>query len=198
MPPSVALQLWLGIAVLLITPGPTNTLLAAAGMQSGARRAMPLIAAELGGYLASISAWGWLVTRASDELAWAPLCLRVLSVGYVVALAVRMWRASAQAALDSSAPVSMRSLFVATLLNPKAMLFASAIFPAAAFTGLAAYLPAMALFALALLPIALGWIVLGASLASGRRSVLGPRRLHRIAAIVLGVFALRLAWGLVR
>jgi threonine/homoserine/homoserine lactone efflux protein len=198
MLPPMALQLWLGIAVLLITPGPTNTLLAAAGMQSGARRAMPLIVAELSGYLASISAWGWLVTRASGELAWAPFCLRVLSIGYVAALAVRMWRASAQAALTRSAPVSMQSLFVATLLNPKSMLFASAIFPAAAFTALAAYLPAMTLFALALLPIALGWILLGASLGSGRRSVLSPRQMHRIAAVVLGVFALRLAWGLVR
>ncbi|KND61951.1 CmaU [Candidatus Burkholderia verschuerenii] len=194
----MALQLWLGIAVLLITPGPTNTLLAAAGMQSGARRAMPLIMAELAGYLASISAWGWLVTRIADGFAWVPLCLRILSVGYVAILAVRMWRASAQAGLAHGAPVSMRSLFVATLLNPKAMLFASAIFPAAAFTALAAYLPAMSLFTLALLPVALGWIMLGAGLGRGRRSVLGTQRMYRIAAFVLGLFALWLALSLIQ
>jgi threonine/homoserine/homoserine lactone efflux protein len=45
-----------GIIVVLITPGPTNTLLAAAGLRHGVRPSLPLIAGELAGYLVSISA----------------------------------------------------------------------------------------------------------------------------------------------
>jgi threonine/homoserine/homoserine lactone efflux protein len=38
-----------GIIVVLITPGPTNTLLGAAGLRHGVQRSLPLIAAELAG-----------------------------------------------------------------------------------------------------------------------------------------------------
>ncbi|SAK46672.1 putative transmembrane protein [Caballeronia hypogeia] len=57
---SQATLLLLGIVVILVTPGPTNTLLAAAGLRRGVKRAMPLVGAELGGYFIAISAWGYL------------------------------------------------------------------------------------------------------------------------------------------
>ena len=48
----------LGIIIVLIMPGPTNTLLAAAGLRQGVKRAARLAGAELAGYVASISVWG--------------------------------------------------------------------------------------------------------------------------------------------
>ena len=77
-----------GIIVVLITPGPTNTLLAAAGLRQGVRRSLPLIAAELAGYLLSISVWGHFLARAAHALPWLPSLLRVAAGVYIAYLAV--------------------------------------------------------------------------------------------------------------
>ncbi|EMR4172488.1 LysE family translocator, partial [Pseudomonas aeruginosa] len=54
----------LGTAAILLTPGPTNTLLAAAGLAQGFRRAAPLVGFELAGYLVGITAWGLFLASA--------------------------------------------------------------------------------------------------------------------------------------
>lgn len=185
----------LGIIVVLITPGPTNTLLAAAGLRQGARRSLPLIGAELTGYLVSISAWGRFLAHAAHTLPWLPSVLRIASGLYIAWLAVDMWRA-AVALPDSAQPANgPRALFVATLLNPKALLFAGTIFPSIAFENVASYAFAMSLFACLLVPIALAWIAFGAALGSGRLKWLDPVKMQRGASIVLGMFSLSLAWA---
>ena len=47
------------VSGILFTPGPTNTLLATAGLQSGWARAGKLIPFELAGYVVAISVWGY-------------------------------------------------------------------------------------------------------------------------------------------
>ena len=129
-----------GIVVVLITPGPTNTLLASAGLRQGVRRSLPLIAAELAGYLVAISVWGRFLAQAAHALPWLSVLLRVAAGTYIAWLAVDMWRA-AVALPDSTQKASgTLRLFIATLLNPKALLFAGTIFPAAAFVLWPAYL----------------------------------------------------------
>ena len=184
-----------GIIVVLITPGPTNTLLAAAGLRQGVRRSLPLIAAELAGYLVSISVWGHFLAQAAHALPWLPSLLRVAAGVYIAYLAVDMWRAAV--ALPDSTPRAsgLRTLFVATLLNPKGLLFAGTIFPAVAFTHVPAYAIAMLMFAGLLVPIALAWIAFGAALGSGKLTWLYPVKMQRGASIVLGVFSLSLAWA---
>jgi threonine/homoserine/homoserine lactone efflux protein len=105
-----------------------------------------------------------------------------------------MWRAAV--ALPDSTPRTggMRTLFVATLLNPKGLLFAGTIFPAIAFTQMQAYVFAMLVFACLAVPIALVWIAFGAALGSGKLW-LDPVKMQRGASIVLGVFSLSLAWA---
>ena len=192
---SATALLALGIIVVLITPGPTNTLLAAAGLRQGARRSLPLIAAELAGYLVSISAWGGFLAHAAHSLPWLPSVLRIASGLYIAWLAVDMWRA-AVALPDSVQPTNgPRALFVATLLNPKALLFAGTIFPAVAFENLGSYAFSMSLFASLLAPIAFAWISFGAALGSGRLKWLDPVKMQRAASIVLGMFSLSLAWA---
>jgi threonine/homoserine/homoserine lactone efflux protein len=183
-----------GIIVVLITPGPTNTLLAAAGLRQGVQRSLPLIAAELAGYLVSISAWGRFLAHAAHALPWLPSLLRVAAGLYIAYLAVDMWRAAVALPDSSQRTGGMRALFVATLLNPKGLLFAGTIFPAVAFTQMPAYVAAMLTFACLAVPVALAWIAFGAALGSGKLW-LDPVKMQRGASIVLGVFSLSLAWA---
>ena len=47
------------VAAILLTPGPTNTLLASSGIQVGFRKTFRLIPAEAFGYLIAITFWGF-------------------------------------------------------------------------------------------------------------------------------------------
>ncbi|WP_233856543.1 LysE family translocator [Paraburkholderia sp. HD33-4] len=184
-----------GIVVVLVTPGPTNTLLAAAGLRDGLRRALPLIAAELAGYLVSISAWGRFFAHAAQAWPWLPSLLRVAASAYIAWLALDMWRAAVALPGSTQRAGNARTLFVATLLNPKGLLFGGTIFPAAAFMHLPAYLLAMGMFAGLAAPIALAWIAFGAALGSGRLGRLEPVKVQRGASIVLGAFSVSLVWA---
>lgn len=197
-PMSNTLLFALGVAIVLITPGPTNTLLAAAGWQRGVRRAAPLAGAELAGYVVSISVWGGFLVHVEHSLSWLPLLVRIASCLYVAYLAVRMWRTSLMVRASSQADIGPRTLFVATLLNPKALLFAGTVFPPAAFAQEADYLAAMSVFSLLLLPIGLAWIAFGAALGSGRLTWISAKGMQRCASLVLAAFSLSLAWSLLR
>ena len=186
------------IAVVLAMPGPTNTLLAAAGLRQGFGRSARLAGAELAGYIVSISLWGRFLEQASQSLPWLPVAARIASSIYIACLAVRMWRTARTAPSAARQVIGMRTLFVATLLNPKGILFASAIFPPAAFWSLPAYLTAMAIFSALLVPIGLAWIAFGASLGSEKMRWIDPAQVQRGASVILGVFSLTLAWAAFR
>ena len=116
-----------GIAVvtLLSTPGPTNTLLATAGANGGFRRSLPLLLGELAGYNISINAIGSLLaSRIAGSDARAALSLA--AAAYLAITAVRLWRAPIE---THRITVSLRQVFIATLLNPKALVFALVIVP---------------------------------------------------------------------
>ena len=187
-----------GVAVILAMPGPTNTLLAAAGMRHGFRRSARLTGAELAGYLVSITVWGRFLGEAAQVLPWLPGVVRVASSLYIAYLAWRMWRAAAAVPSAAQQMIGMRTLFVATLLNPKGILFASAIFPAHAFQSLHAYLAAMGVFALLLVPIGLMWVLFGAMLGGERLKWVDPATMQRGASVVLGLFSATLAWSVFR
>ncbi|SAK46666.1 LysE family protein [Caballeronia hypogeia] len=120
--------------------------------------------------------------------------MRIACSVYIAYLAVTMWRTAVALPSSAQKAVGMRALFVTTLLNPKAMLFASAIFPASAFAVPADYLQTMSIFAAALVPIGFLWIVFGAALGIGRLAWLSPERVQRGASLVLATFSVALAW----
>lgn len=171
-------------ALLLLTPGPTNTLLALSGAQSGVRRSLQLIPAELAGYLLAIAAWGFALASAGDVLPWLPPVLRIAAALYLLILAMRLWRIAPNTMGRSA--VSPGRLFMTTLLNPKALIFAGGIFPIASFADPLTFVFAFGVFTATLLPVAVAWIVLGASLRGGIGQGIAARR---GVALLLVLFA---------
>ncbi|WP_010626443.1 LysE family translocator [Halomonas sp. KM-1] len=180
---------------LLITPGPTNTLLAASGSQRGMRASVSLIPAELAGYLLAIALWGSVLGSLGERWEWLTVTLRIASALYIAYLALRMWRSATDMEVAAKAVVSHSGLFLATLLNPKALLFAAAIFPQSAFRGPVEFVLPALLFSLLLIPIAAFWIAFGTAVASGRLTWLSPFVIQRGAAVVLAGFSLSLGWS---
>lgn len=184
-----------GIALVLAMPGPTNTLLAAVGMRQGFARSARLTGAELAGYLVSITVWGRFLGQAAQIVPWLPTAVRIASSVYIAWLAWRMWHAARAVPSAAQQVIGLRTLFTATLLNPKGILFASTIFPAAAFTSLSGYAICMAVFSMLLVPIGLGWVLFGAMLGGERLKGIDPARMQRAASIVLGAFSVTVAWS---
>lgn len=168
------------VFALLAVPGPTNTLLAASGATVGVRRSLRLVPAELAAYTLSI---GVLIAALGPLMVRYPMAAAAAQLGialYLLAAAVRFWACGAH---GEQGGVSVRCVFVTTLINPKGLIFALTIFPHEALAR------AFALFALICVPVACGWIALGdrAGRLGGRFAT--PRRVYRITAAAHVVFA---------
>ena len=169
------LELSLAILALLVTPGPTNTLMFLAGAERGLTRALRLIPAELAGYLLTVVP---LVLAGAPLLQAHPGARAALAAGlWVAVLALRLWRLPR--ADENRGTIGAASVFTTTLLNPKALIFGLVLLPhpdhAAAN---------IANFALQVVAVALLWQAGGAFL--GRST--GPRMpvLRRAASLWLG------------
>jgi threonine/homoserine/homoserine lactone efflux protein len=176
----------LAVLALLLSPGPTNTLIALGGATRGFRRSLPLIGAELSGYLAAIVPLAlvgrpWL--EAHPRLA---LAVRGLAALWILYLAVRLWH---QPVAGAAGLITFRRVFVTTLLNPKALVIGLALLPATSAAGL---VPWLLLFAAGVIAVASAWIAAGALVGRGSAGGLPPL-VRRIAAGYLGVVAAGLA-----
>lgn len=183
------------VATILLTPGPTNTLLASSGVQVGLRKSIRLIPAEVFGYVISITAWGMLIGKVSTTFPLIPTLLKLLSACYIVYLAIKLWYTANQQIELEQPTIRPRELFCATLLNPKALLFASAVFPAAAWVNVHTYLLHMLTYLALITPIALFWIFLGSVLASNKVRWLNQSNLQRTASLVLVSFSIPLSYS---
>ncbi|WP_038343123.1 LysE family translocator [Acinetobacter sp. A47] len=183
------------VITILLTPGPTNTLLASSGIQVGLRKSLLLIPAEAVGYILAISAWGMLIGKVSATLPLLPTFLKLLSAVYIIFLAIKLWRTANQDVVLNQPTIRPKELLCATLLNPKALLFASAIFPAAAWKSQHIYLAHMSTFVGLILPIALFWICVGALLATKKVNWLSQAKLQRTACVLLVSFAIPISYS---
>ncbi|MGZ0701167.1 LysE family translocator [Pseudomonas piscis] len=186
-------------SLILIVPGPSNTLLLASGFKFGVLRSLPLALVEMLGYTVSICTWGWGLVLLSQDHPWLIHLIKLCCACYIAALALKTWKTSGidahQADRFENWP---RHLLIATLLNPKGLIFASVIFPASSFASVAGFAGALGAFFVALAPIALLWISLGAGIRAqyfGRVS--GPL-FSRVTAIVLALFSATLTYTVVR
>ena len=170
----------LACLLILITPGPTNTLLAAAGAAMGWRQALLLPIAEALGYAVAIG----LFVAATGLLAGVPLAMPVLKVVAAIWLmitAASLWSQPVVPEATGRAGAFGRVLMT-TLLNPKAMLVGTILVP-----GMMphAVVPAVAAFAVLSLLAGAGWVLLGAMLPAGLR-----RYSYKGAAMIVSGFAL--------
>jgi threonine/homoserine/homoserine lactone efflux protein len=172
----------LAVLTVLATPGPTNTLLATGAAVKGVRASLPLLLAELAGYLVTVNLVGWLLR---PLLASEPVIGAVLKVSvaiYLVFTAVRLWRDAGRTAAGDG-PIGWWRLFIATMLNPKGLVFALVIIPFGR-PQIGGYLLA---FVAAVLIMGFAWLVAGrlVGLAAGNRRYLVPRA----SSVVLVGFA---------
>lgn len=184
-----ALIFLFGTIVILLTPGPTNTLLAAAGLWQGSRSAVPLLAFELAGYLIGISVWGVLLTSMLSNYPWLSISVRIVCSCYLFYVAVQMWGNTPKAAVSIPGSITGTTVFMTTLLNPKGLLFASTSFPPHAFDNIQVYLTTIALFSCVAVPIGTAWITLGAIVGSRHLMCLDTLKLHRMVALVICFFS---------
>lgn len=190
--------LFVGLVItILITPGPTNTLLASSGIQVGIKSSLKLIPSEVLGYFIAISLWGLFIQSVSDTFPWLLSVLKLISATYIAFLAVKLWLTSTDSIQQNQSTISIKNLFFATLLNPKALLFASVVFPATAWTGLHQYIVHMATFLALIIPIAFLWVVFGSVLISNKVKWLNQRNLQRGAALILMCFCMPLGYSAV-
>lgn len=174
----------LAAASLLAIPGPTNTLLATSGAGVGVARSLPLLAAELGGYLLSILLLRSVLGPFMQAVPIAAMVLRLVVSAYLICLACMLWRHGAHA---DRAPVSFRGVLITTLLNPKAVIFAFTLLP----LQLAAFglFPWLGLLTVLIVTIGSAWIALGAALGRGLQGVGRPLLVYRLSAVALVVLA---------
>lgn len=176
------LSFLLAAALILATPGPTNVLLATSGAISGFRASLYLLVGAACGYLIAIYAVRLVLGPVIEQFPALAIALKVAIALYLVFLAIMLWRRPL--VIDEAArPVTLSNVFVTTLLNPKALVFALTVFPREAELLLSRTLTFSALVFIT----GGAWIILGAVV----RGVSGPHAGHipRVASIVLIGFA---------
>ena len=165
------------VLMLLAVPGPTNTLLFASGATAGFQRSLPLLTAEVLGYTLGIL----FVSPVARALGGGGAILGVIVSLYLIYVAVKLWRFGTSLV---ERPVRWATVFVTTLLNPKVLVFAFAIFPTAP-TRIERY---FLVFWSIVVPVGATWIAVGAfatRLAAGKPRTLVPR----IAAVAMACVA---------
>jgi threonine/homoserine/homoserine lactone efflux protein len=189
----------LACVLLLATPGPTNTLLAVAGAVGGVRRSLPLLLAEVLGYLISIGTFVFLVGPALSSRPAVVLGLKLAAALYLIRSAFVLWR-EAGVVLAAPAIIPFRRVFLTTVLNPKALVFAFGILPRDLATSPAARLPYLAALALLINLVGASWIGVGALAARRSTSAasVGGAPFRRAGAVVLAGLAVFLSVNALR
>jgi threonine/homoserine/homoserine lactone efflux protein len=176
----------LAVLAILVMPGPTNTLLATAGATVGWTKSLTLIPAELSAYVISITTIAAVAAPLLANSPGATIALKFACALYLVYVAWLLWRTKSM--LHASA-IGFWRVFVTTLLNPKALVFALAIFPNWRPSTLNFFFPHMTTFAIICGGVACCWIAAGSLLRARTAAYLGAHAFVRACSIALGCFA---------
>jgi threonine/homoserine/homoserine lactone efflux protein len=178
----------LAIFVLLVTPGPTNTLLAIAGTERGWSHALRLIPAEIGGYLVTTIPLALVGVRLLEALPASKTAITLAAAAWVLWLSIALWRVPATRTGDLT--VTARRVALTTFLNPKALIFGLVLLPA---TDSERVLFNFGLFVSEVVIVAAMWATIGAFLRHFGRVKAGvPPGWRRATSVWLGALAVYL------
>lgn len=183
----------LAVLLLLLTPGPTNTLLAVSGAARGLKASLPLIGAELGGYLTTILPLVFLAAPLLADQPVAAVVIKLASTLWVLLLAARLWTYPPSATEPGA--VTVFAVYCTTVLNPKALIIGLALMPPASLASaeeLVRPFPYLAVFSVTVVCVASCWLSAGAAILRGVATT-SPLLFGRVAASFLVVFAISLA-----
>ena len=172
----------------LAIPGPTNSLLFVSGVSRGFQASLNLILAEVVAYIISISLLVFVLEPATRTHSTVSQLIRVVCSLYLAQLAVWLWRSGGHAAPNAH-PITVRRVFLTTLMNPKNLIFAFGIFPTAS-GGSGELLPYLAGFSAICTGVASGWIAAGALLHSRVAHTTHLNWFYRGEAFLLAGFAI--------
>jgi threonine/homoserine/homoserine lactone efflux protein len=106
----------LTVLVLLLAPGPTNTLMGIAGARGGIGAVVWLLPAELFGYMTTVLPLAWLGAELFAGSQGAGLALKAGASAWIMLLAVKLWRMPGEP--GSNDEITPHRVYVTTILNP--------------------------------------------------------------------------------
>lgn len=174
----------LALFALLLTPGPTNTLLALAGAERGWRGAMRLWPFEAAAYV--LLTVPLALAGASFVAAHGPfrLTLTLIAAAWISYLAIRMWRLPDRSQMGPEQKGGVK-LFITTLCNPKGLIIGLVLLPSQAHLAVA-----VSIFMALLLAVSGIWAAIGGM--AGHGLTLSPA-VRKACAAWLGLLAVWLA-----
>jgi threonine/homoserine/homoserine lactone efflux protein len=184
----------LAVLFLLSVPGPTNTLLATAATTSSFRTCLSLMPAEMAGYTISINILLTFVRPFAEASVVATVILRTICACYLLYIAWTLWHSAGR---SIAGPISFRHVFMTTLLNPKAVVFALVVFPDSSSPQWI-QLRSLGLFLGICAFCCSGWLTLGAAIGRRADFFVTPDGFQRGAAVALVIFAVVMAGSLTR
>jgi threonine/homoserine/homoserine lactone efflux protein len=185
-----------GVLLLLAAPGPTNALLATSGAAKGFGVSLGLLSASLLGYLLAIALLRAVV---GPVIAAAPalgVALSAVMCVYLLYLAWVLWRRSGTHLSDAQ-PITFQRVFLTTMLNPKAIVFAFSLFPLGFSGGEVGLLTWFGILSVLIILTGVLWIAVGAMLRRGMYGTAAAEAGYRGGAVVLMLFACVLGWRLI-
>jgi threonine/homoserine/homoserine lactone efflux protein len=168
---------------LFVSPGPTNGLLAAAAAMVGRNKAVNLLVAQSLGYLLSISTVLLIADSVIIRQPGVAPILKLVAATYLAYIAMRLWKWDSVAS-NAKQPIGFCDVLLASLFNPKALIFAFGFMP----SGQIDWFLFLATLILVLPITGTTWIVLGSQMR-----LLNVKRLTRLVAVLLAIGAFGIA-----
>lgn len=177
------------LMLLLLAPGPTNTLLFRAGVLFGFRASWTLALTECLAYLLQVSLWGVALLYLAAYSPWALKATQLAAACYLLYVSYKLWQRKNSVINPGSDRFSGLYFFWLTVMNPKGLLIVSFIAPVGTFGTLPGYAGFMATLALVVIPVGAAWIVLGSRFEGIQKAWLTPLKINRATSIAIGCFA---------